>query len=65
MNNSFEFDTFELIDKFNPFYRTMLSNAKITEEQMKNFLDKNKKLFEKLTYEHMKKITSLKENHKS
>ena len=65
MNNSFEFDTFELIDKFNPFYGTMLSNVEITEEQMKNFLDKNKKLFEKLAYEHVKKITSLKENHKS
>ena len=43
----------------------MLSNVEITEEQMKNFLDKNKKLFEKLTYEHVKKMTSLKENHKS
>ena len=34
-------------------------------EMINELLDKNKKLFEKLTYEHVKKMTSLKENHKS
>ena len=65
MNNCFEFYPYELLDKFNPFYGTMFSNVEITEEQMENFLDKNKEVFKKLTFEHVKKMTILKEIHKS
>ena len=39
----------------------MLSNVVITDEQMKKFLEKNKKIFDELTNEHIKKITLLKE----
>ena len=61
LDNSFEFDKLELTDNFHPFYGTMLSNVVITDEQMKKFLEKNKKIFDELTNEHIKKITLLKE----
>ena len=65
VGNSFEFDNIDLIDESYPFHGAVLTNLELKNEQMENFLDKNKKLFEKLTHEHIKKITKLKENHKS
>jgi hypothetical protein len=61
LDNSFEFDNLQLDDNFNPFHGTMLSNVSITDEQMKKFLEKNKKIFDELGHEHIKKITQLKE----
>ena len=64
VENSFEFDNLELVNEFYPFQGAVLSNLELKNEQMENFLDKNKKLFEKLAHEHIKKITKLKENPK-
>ena len=62
VGNSFEFDNLELTNEFYPFYGSVVTNLEIKNEVMEIFLEKNKKIFERLTYEHIKKITVLKEN---
>ena len=58
--NSFEFDYFRFITAYQNYfyYGGHLIDVEITNDKMKNFLEEEKPLFEKLAYQYIQKILS-------